>query len=490
MAPGIDGPAPNAARAERAGLPAHRGLPALVAIVVLVGLSVPLFTWLGDHDLLRGDPLLLALLLALTALVTGDRVQRRIGGGDLTNRPTRRLVLSLTLSAAFAWTAGWSLLVPFSAVLASVVQIERSGSRVWRAGAVLTGLVTVAGQVLVELGLVATVPARPVSHVVAGSALILGLLMIVIVGISVADRERFELALARTEARTRALLDSSKDVLTVSDANGILTYVSPAARRAIGHAPEDLVGRPLLDLVDAEQVHAVETRLAQVVARGDRARTSMDVLIVHGSRERRWYEWSVRNLLDDPLVEGLVVDQRDVTERLLHHEALVHAAAHDDLTGLPNRRELLRRLAATLPQASPGSGIAVLFLDLDRFKEVNDTLGHAAGDTLLTIVARRLRGGLRPHDHLARLGGDEFCAVLTEVHDDDEVRTVVTRLEHDLGQPVALDGTRVTVAASIGVATTTDGGADPGTLFARADAAMYRVKHARRRAREESASDG
>jgi diguanylate cyclase (GGDEF)-like protein/PAS domain S-box-containing protein len=469
-------------RTAGSGLPAHGGVATVVGTVVVLAVAVPALSWLRDRGLVLGDPLLLALLLGLSWVVTGDAVQRWIGGGSLTNRPAGRLALALALCAAVAWTAGWSPLVPLAAVLAAVVHVERSGSRAWRTAASLTVAVTVLGQTLVQTGALPNVPGVAVSHAVAGAALLLGSLTVMIVGISVASRERFEVALARTEARARALLDSSDDVLTVSDAHGVLTYVSPAAQRAVGHSAEGLVGRRLLDLVDAEHAHRVRQRLDQVVARGDGALATFDVLVVHASHERRWYEWNVRNLLGDPLVEGLVVDQRDVTERLLHSEALAHAAAHDDLTGLPNRRELMRRLAVTLPEATPGSAVAVLFLDLDRFKEVNDTLGHAAGDDLLAVVARRLRAGLRPHDHLGRLGGDEFCAVLTEVRDAGEVRSVVARLEHDLTQPVALAGRRVRIEASIGVAMTTDGEADPEALFAHADAAMYRLKNSRRTA--------
>ncbi|HEY3544768.1 MAG TPA: sensor domain-containing diguanylate cyclase, partial [Propionicimonas sp.] len=286
-------------------------------------------------------------------------------------------------------------------------------------------------------------------------------------------------ALARAEARLRALMDSSTDVLTVSDAAGNLTYVSPALERSIGHAPEAVLGRPLLDLVDSDYREEVGRRLQEVVGSGPGARTSLDVLVAHATGERRWYEWTVHNLLADHLVQGLVVDQRDITERLVHQGALAHAAAHDDLTGLANRAELMRRLRQYLPQAAPGAGVAVLFLDLDRFKAVNDTYGHATGDELLVVLARRLTSCLRPHDHLARLGGDEFCVILTEIAGQREVRAIAARLEAAVGTPVALDAGTVQVGVSIGSVLTTDAERDPADLFAEADAAMYAVKNAR-----------
>lgn len=451
-------------------------LGALVALVV----GLPLMLWLRPQGLLHAPPLLLTGMLVVLALAAADPVQRWIGSGRVDNRPTLRIVLAFTLFAAPAWLAGWSFLLPVAAVLVSVVHVERSGSRVWRSAALVAAVFTVVGQLALHLSWIPTVVPRSVSHLTAAAALALACLGVAYVGMSVGNRERSEHALARTEARARALMDSSNDVLTVSDAGGVLTYVSPAVERSMGYSATTLLGTPLLDLVDSDYVEQVRRRLAHVVALGDGARTSMDVLVVLASHERRWYEWTVHNLLGDPLVEGLVVDQRDVTERLLHSEALAHAAAHDDLTGLSNRRELMRRLGSTLVQASPGGAVAVLFIDLDGFKAVNDTFGHAAGDDLLVVVARRLRASLRPHDHLARLGGDEFCAVLTEIRDAAEVGVVVERLETELSRPVALAGRRVSVHASVGVAMTSEGSTDPETLFAHADAAMYQVKYARK----------
>src|SRR5690606_326542 len=200
--------------------------------------------------------------------------------------------------------------------------------------------------------------------------------------------------LARTEATLRALMDSSTDVLSVSDRTGALTYVSPAAEWSLGRSPLHLLGTSLLDLVDAEHRATVRQHLRGVVAAGHGARASFDVLMVRVSGERRWYERTVHNLVTDAPVAGLGGHQGEVTERLLHQDQLAHAAAHDQLTGLPNRGELFRRLGTVLGQAGPGAGVAVLFIDLDHFKEVNDTYGHAAGDELLVVVAQRLRACL------------------------------------------------------------------------------------------------
>lgn len=456
-------------------------LPLILATAAAVAILVPVFTYLREHDLLRGEPWLLALLLALAAVTSTETVQRRIGSGRLNNRPLLRLLLAFGIFTAFSCVGGWSLLLPVAGVLVTVIHLQQSSSKVWRTAVVVVAVYALLAQVGVELGLVPTVVDPRISHLGAAWTLLISSLGMASVGLAVAERERSEHTLARTEARMRALMDSSSDVLTVSDADGRLTYVSPAMRRSMGYDPPQLLGSRLLDLVDSDHRPVVARRIEQVLESGTGARTSMDVLVILASHERRWYEWNIHNLLGDALVGGLVVDQRDVTERLLHQEALRHAAAHDQMTGLANRAELLRRLAQELPQATPGAGVAVLFIDLDRFKSVNDTLGHAAGDQLLVVVAQRLSGCLRAHDHLARLGGDEFSVVLTEVASMDQVHTVIRRLEAAVAEPVVLSNGVVEVTASIGGALATAGNADAAGLFAAADAAMYQLKNARRR---------
>ena len=456
-------------------------IPAFLAGVVAVVAGIPALSWLAEQRLIVGPPVTLALLLLLVGIGSGETVQRMIGGGRTDNRPVLRLVVAVGPLAAFCWTAGWSAFLPATVVLVGIILLQRSGSRIWPiVGGVVTGVAAL-GQAGVAVGVLPSVVAPQHSHIAALVMLGLSWLAIASVGMSVAERERSQNALARAEARLRALMESSTDVLTVSDGLGELIYVSPAVERAMGYSPEALVGTRLLDLVDSDHQAGVLRALMSAIREGPGARARLDVLVVHASHERRWYEWTVHNLLDDPLVEGLVVDQRDVTERLLHSDALAHAAAHDDLTGLANRGELMRRLATCLPEATPGAGVAVLFIDLDRFKEVNDTHGHAAGDSLLAVISERLSGCLRSHDHLARLGGDEFCAILTEVSDGAEVAAVVNRLAAAVGQPVVLRTGTVQVGVSIGAALATDGRCEPAALFAASDAAMYQVKHRRRR---------
>lgn len=455
----------------------HTSVAAIAALVV----ALPLLIWLASLDLVLGDPVVVALLLPLTILVSADRAQPSLGSGRLEERHVLRLLLCAGLVAALCWNAGWTLLVPAGIVVTSVPVLQRASTRMAVVAGIVATVVTVAGEVAIEFDWLPSVIGEGPSHVAAGALLAGAWAAGFAVARDARNQRGYAHALARAEARLRALMESSTDVLTVSNGGGILTYVSPAAERAMGYRPAELLGRPLLDIVDAEHRPAVAARLSELMQRGEDARSSMDVLVVHASLEHRWYEWTFHNLLGDRLVEGMVVQQRDVSERLGAQRALAHAASHDDLTGLPNRGELLRRMTASLPQAGPGAAVAVLFVDLDLFKDVNDNLGHQAGDDVLVVVARRLTAALRAHDHLGRLGGDEFGVLLTEVRDEQEVRAVVGRLVTAIEQPITLSSGTVAIGASVGYAISADPRMPLDRLLAAADQRMYQVKAHRRR---------
>ena len=173
---------------------------------------------------------------------------------------------------------------------------------------------------------------------------------------------------------------------------------------------------------------------------------------------------------------GWVATHEDVTERLRQESRVAYMARHDALTGLPNRLYFRERIEDALPLLRRGKSIAILCIDLDHFKEVNDTLGHPCGDELLKLVAERLRQHVRETDILARLGGDEFAVVQTEVQKPDEVTVLANRLVEVLSEPYEIDGQEVIVGTSIGVALAPGDGEDPDQLLKNADMALYRAK--------------
>jgi diguanylate cyclase (GGDEF)-like protein/PAS domain S-box-containing protein len=287
--------------------------------------------------------------------------------------------------------------------------------------------------------------------------------------------------LRESEQRFRALVHHASDVFTVIDADTVVRYQSPAIQQVLGHPAQGTIGRPFLDLVDPHD---------QSVARQlfERSRTRPGVPTVEEVRMRplgeglapRRFEMTATDLIDDPTVRGLVLNYRDITERARYEERLAQQAFHDALTGLPNRALFQDRLEHALRQR--GQTVGLLFVDLDHFKVINDSLGHDAGDQLLCEVAERLAGCLREGDTLARLGGDEFTVLMPDIVDASNAEAVAGRVERRLKPPFELPGQSVFVTASIGIATGVAMQDRPEALLRDADAAMYEAK-ARGRAR-------
>src|SRR5688500_11864903 len=220
--------------------------------------------------------------------------------------------------------------------------------------------------------------------------------------------------LRRNEERFRSLVRNASDGIVIAGADGMVTYESPGVERVLGHAPDSRIGRNAFELVHPEDLPGVERLFTDIVAT-PQVEATAEFRARHSDGSYRVVEAVAKNLLDDRAIEGVVVNFRDVTERRSLEQQLRHQAFHDSLTGLPNRALFLDRLTHALARARRGSvPLAVLFLDLDDFKAVNDSLGHPAGDELLVAVAGRIRMSVRDSDTAARMGGDEFAILLEE----------------------------------------------------------------------------
>ena len=219
--------------------------------------------------------------------------------------------------------------------------------------------------------------------------------------------------LRRNQERFRSLVQNSVDVNMIVATDGTIEYESPAVERVLGFKADDRIGRSAFAAIHPDDVGWGEELLGDVV-RTPGAMVAGEFRVKHADGSWRWIEAVGKNLLDDPAVGGVVVNYRDITSRKELEDELRHQAFHDSLTGLANRALFVDRLehALSLSQRAPRP-VAVLFVDLDDFKTINDSLGHGEGDVILQRVAERLRGALRDGDTLARMGGDEF-AVLVE----------------------------------------------------------------------------
>ena len=282
-------------------------------------------------------------------------------------------------------------------------------------------------------------------------------------------------ALRASEGRFRSLVQRASDLTILTDDRGVVTYVSPAVESLVGYRPDDFLELPLLVHVEPEERADVATTITLLAERPGLVRTIELRLRTRDGRTRS-VEAVCQNLLDAPDVGGLVWNGRDVTERKALESELNHRAHHDPLTGLPNRALLLQRLADTMARTGPDRRrLSMVVVDLDGFKNVNDTLGHAAGDELLQEAAHRLLGCVREGDVAARLGGDEFAVMICSVDRDDAV-AIAVRIVEALQEPFVTDGHQLTIGASVGIAHASTGPRSADGLLRDADVAMYVAK--------------
>jgi PAS domain S-box/diguanylate cyclase (GGDEF) domain len=277
----------------------------------------------------------------------------------------------------------------------------------------------------------------------------------------------------RQTAHFRSLVTSSTDLVLVFGESGC-RYASRSVTEMLGREPSELMGAGFFKLVDPREAGI----LRETCARGDPAEIVFKVRNKFG--EWRHLDAHVTDLRSDRWVRSVVLNARDITERLQLEEELTRQAFHDGLTRLPNRALFRDRLDQALVRSLRSSEtLAVLLLDLDGFKQVNDSLGHDAGDHLLQVIASRLDDVCRPSDTLARLGGDEF-AILLEGAGETHAATVCERLLELVSMPVSAAGRELSVGASIGIAIHPGGRGDSTSLIRDADVAMYAAKESGR----------
>jgi diguanylate cyclase (GGDEF)-like protein/PAS domain S-box-containing protein len=588
-----------------AGLRSRLTGPSLIAVLIVA----PLFI-IGSATGLLADasvPVIIGLLVGAKLVTSG--AYALWGEVDDGWRLYARVGVQVMAIGVVIYGIGWGPTLAIGLLFGVMENVRASGSKATLPSMVGCVVTIAVGQLAIAIGVVPSLVEPPLVHGLGLLAAIGLLFAIQLIGWTTTEKEVAEQELRQSDERLQALVEHASDITMVIRPDGTLAWVSPAFERVLGHAAEDALGRLALGYSHPDDADTARLSLRTATERGgETART--EVRMRHADGSWMWFDASVTNLFDEPAIEGVVVNLRDVSERVnarrelmeaeerfreafegapigmaladldghlfrvnramagmlgyeqhelvgkaiteityaddlevsrnemrrliegevAHYklekryvhaaghplwvslsvslvrspdgeplyqigqlediterkaisERLHHAAIHDALTGLPNRALFVERLATALARAEHHDHrVGVIFLDLDRFKLVNDSLGHATGDRLLKVVADRLCHAIRSGDTVARFGGDEFVVLCDEVADEAAVREVAERVAAEVARPVALSGAEVFVTGSLGVVLSGRPADSPDALVRDADAAMYLAKdHGRAR---------
>lgn len=380
----------------------------------------------------------------------------------------------MTAIAIVAYTTGWGSILTIGFLFGAVSAFELFGSSATIPCLVWTAVTVAAGQAAIALRLAPTMIHEPFVQGVAVLGLLGAIFVIMVLGRVTAGRERLENELRRSERRFSALVTSSNDIVIVAGSGGVLQYASPAFESVLGYSSESVSNLLGSDLVHPDDISGLR---AAIIAATPDSVINQELRLRRSDGELLWFEAAITNLTADPDVNGYVADLRDITRRKDAEDRLAHAALHDSLTGLPNRTLVMNRAEQMLASARRRHvPLAALFLDLDDFKDINDSLGHEAGDQLLQAVATRLTSALRKEDTVGRLGGDEFVVLIEGPSMAAGSEVVAARVLDVLKTPfsIAASTAPLEVTASIGIAEGLR--TQAGELLRDADIALYRAK--------------
>jgi diguanylate cyclase (GGDEF)-like protein/PAS domain S-box-containing protein len=292
----------------------------------------------------------------------------------------------------------------------------------------------------------------------------------------VTDVKKVERELQKSEKKFRLIAENAFDVIKLINLSGIVEYVSPANERILGYTYSEYAGQPYTAYIHPEDIARLTKRFKNIL--NGKKPSPVEIRILHKNGHWIWLEVTTTPILDvNGKVKQLVSISRDITERRRYQDALTKMAFYDYLTGLPNRRTFDDRLDMAIHQAKRSKKkVAVMMLDGRKFKMINDTFGHDAGDAVIKEFARRIQKSVRETDTVSRLGGDEMGMILTELDSMETAEVIAKRILHSLDKPLNFNNNEITLEAGIGIAFYPDHSVDKRQLVKHADEALYIAK--------------
>ena len=433
-------------------------LPVIAAFLLLrpIGLVAPIPYWA------------LAALVVTAALVNSTVIAllpNPTSGWQLTSR----VGAEMAVIALVVYGIGWGPILAVGFVFCAA-DVMRSCKAAAATSAIVWTVVFIGvGQLAIALGLAPTLIKQPLIDGLA----VLGALGAVF---TIKVLQWFAIARESSEVRFKTLVQHASDLVAVVDGTGQFSYLSPSFSRVLGWEPSDFDTRPAVDLLHPRDLVSLRVQAAKLAgASGESLRSEIRLQHVDGSL--RWFEATVVNHLDDPNVAGIVANLHDITDRKVLEDELRHQAFHDSLTTLANRALFTDRIEhALVRQSRTLEPLAVLLVDVDDFKAVNDSLGHGIGDRLLVEIAAILRSAVRAADTVARFGGDEFAILLEDPYGADGPEEVAERILAAFATPITIDDRPFVVSTSVGSAVASPGTCGADELIRNADVAMYAAK--------------
>jgi diguanylate cyclase (GGDEF)-like protein/PAS domain S-box-containing protein len=453
---------------------------ALIAVYATVPLGLAAIWWFQQQGYLAATPFwVLVALLALTAL--GNVVSYRWlqAAPDDHVRLQVRLAVSCLSTAAVIYATGWGPMLCIAYLVAIAEQLQESSAHSWRLALVWSSVGVLGGQVCIALGWAPSLLEPHLANAVAVTGLVCMAVVARVLGVNAAGAEEAERQLRVRGDSFQSLIRHATDLIAVVWCDGTIMFASPASEVLLGRTPEELAATALPDLLAGDQWLRVERLLADLAEHPGRSRVT-ELRLRHADGSERLTVACLTSLPDSE--HGAVVANiHDITTQRELEERLRHDAMHDALTGLWNRAAFTQYAEKACARAArDGSTLALLFVDLDDFKRVNDTHGHELGDQVLIEVGRRLQASLRGGEVIARLGGDEFTVLLESIEHPGVATDVADRVLTALAPPTSDATGGHELQASVGIALNPGGRLSLAELLRQADAAMYSAKRTRR----------